>query len=377
MKRYDRISLSEFTRTVWVFGAGASVVEPYKVPTQYRLLSHFANMTRPGPDQYQKNLDALRQSVRAHCKAVQPGLQMEDPRLSLEEVFSAYELAILEKRSSPDAARQAERALADLREALRLATQVYGPGTLKKWMPHGRGTVRSPYAELLERLVPLTSGSEIRHVLVTMNYDINLDRCIINLRKARPDHDLDYGISLSNYRFEESAPEFEPPRGGSSTLLLRLHGALNWIRCWACHSIFTTVNKHAYVTETDKCWACGRNRLDYILVHPSFLRRYDDPILQIVWGRFQEELVRADRWVFVGYSLPAPDVHFRELMRDCIRVRKERGMATEVLMVGLGPTDREDWKNTVASYSAVCVDNLAVWNATSGGFSDFVQCIEA
>src|SRR5207249_4662370 len=138
----------------------------------------------------------------------------------------------------------------------------------------------------------------------------NLDRCALNLRESA-DRDVDYGIPLANARCA-GAPDFGTPRGERSLLLLRTHGALNWIRCRACHSVFSTLSRQQEIPEQFLCYACGEPRMGYILVHPSYSRRYDDPILQLVWGRMHEELIRADRWVFIGYSLPPADFHFRE-----------------------------------------------------------------
>jgi hypothetical protein len=67
-------------------------------------------------------LAELQATVRELCASVQPGLTMEDPHLSLEEIFSAYELALVETRTSPESRRVAEVALDRLREALRRAT---------------------------------------------------------------------------------------------------------------------------------------------------------------------------------------------------------------------------------------------------------------
>jgi hypothetical protein len=115
-------------------------------------------------------------------------------------------------------------------------------------------------------------------------------------------------------------------------------------------------------------------RIRYVIVHPSFLRTYDDPILQLVWGRTSEELVRAARWVFVGYSLPPVDVHFRELLRDCLRVRAARGGDTDICLVGRASLD--GLTKMAESYGAAFGDHVRVWNATANGFSDFPAAMD-
>jgi hypothetical protein len=372
MNLLPTLTLGTHARTVWIFGAGASAAEPYGVPVQSRLLAHLATVDVPGREK--ARVARLRSSVERYCRSVQPGIRYDDPRLSIEEVFSAWELVRDERRSTAGQRRDGEKAVEDLREAIRMATEVYGGGNARKYRPHHRDGVGAPYAELLERLFPATD-SGLRHVLMTFNYDICLDRCVIHLRGAPRDLDLDYGIPLSNERVV-GAPRFASPRAERAVLLLRTHGALNWVRCHACQSVFTTVNRHATVEETSRCWSCGRTRLDHVLVHPSYLRSYADPLIQIVWGRCQEELVQADRWVFVGYSLPAADVHFRELLRDCLRERDHAKKPTAVVAVGRGPTTTAAFAAYAANYQALFDDSrVAFWDATAEGFADFVRCV--
>ena len=298
-RRFDRVSLSAATRTAWVFGAGASACPPYDVPTQAGVLRRFGKMTRPGPAGVQQALDALRDRVRGHCTRVLPGLKMEDDSVTLEEVFAAFELARDDPRSTTEEVTQAFDAFDDLLQALRIATYVFGRGDAKKWAPHARGGTASPYAELIEQIVPAGAAGPVPHTFVTFNYDVNLDRCLINLRGTVADFDVDYGVALANSRCQD-APPFDPPRPERSLLLLRTHGALNWIRCRACRSLFTTVSRQQDIPEDLRCYACGKRRMDYVLVHPSYFRRYDDPVLQLVWGRTYEELTHSDRWVFTG-----------------------------------------------------------------------------
>jgi hypothetical protein len=290
--------------------------------------------------------------------------------------FADTPLALREPRSSQEERQNAEKALKDLGDALRQATMVFGRGDAKYWKPHNRNGTPSPYAELLEKLFPEDGWEQAlrRHKLVTFNYDINLDRCLLNLRDAIR-VDLDYGIPLANSR-SHGAPDFNPPTPGQSVLLLRMHGALNWLRCMACLSCFTTVDRHAHAKEANVCWSCGRNRLEYILVYPSYLRTYTDPLIQLTWGRCQEELVRAERWVFIGYSLPTADVHFRELLRDCLRIREARDMKTSVVLVGKGPKDTQAFVEQLATYKRLFETSpaeLLVWEPTDQGFSDFVK----
>ena len=368
----DTLKVAGANRTVWVFGAGASAF--YDIPTQARILQRLAVMKRPGNNAVQDGLNGLRKKVQQHCRLILPGLDITDDRLSLEEVFSAFELRQTEARSTGEEISKAEAAFDDLIEALRVAMCVFGPGTLQKWKPHRRNGTFSPYAELIEKLVPVGPPRPPPHCLVTFNYDICLDRCLINLRGSGAEYDLDYGFQLANSRCSK-APNFGSPRDGQSLLTLRTHGSLNWRRCKACHNVFTTLNSQSIIRDSLRCYACGKKRMDYVLVHPSFNRRYDDPLLQIVWGRLSEELLGADRWVFVGYSLPPADFHFRELLRDCLRSRRSRAKPTEIVLVDRGQETDQAFIRVRESYEWLFGKNLSVWKPTPGGFADFVAAL--
>jgi len=248
---FKQLVLSGANRTTWVFGAGASAPQPYKVPAQKDMLRSFFEKKFPGREQRQQDIEKLKQNVKDDCSFVLPGAKPEE--VSLEEVFSAYELMLSETRTPAELRERAGAALARLKQAIQYSTYTLGRGDSKKWKPHDRGQTGSPYAELLEILYPANGDTvDRKHGFITFNYDINLDRCLINLRDTA--HvDLDYGIAMANERTARAPQWTNPQKERTSALLLRIHGALNWLRCHACYSLFTTVNRHAKVSDTSTC----------------------------------------------------------------------------------------------------------------------------
>jgi hypothetical protein len=196
----DSFRLAEDERIAWIFGAGASAPEPYGVPTQARVLQHFLTMGRPGGPTVQAKFDALRERVKAHGKRVLPGRELVDEDVTLEELFCSFELTIQDPRSTNAEVESARKAFDDLIQALRLSTYVFGRGDSNKWKPHARGGATSPYAELIEKLLPAGAVGPVAHTFITFNYDVNLDRCLINLRGSAANFDLDYGFALANSR---------------------------------------------------------------------------------------------------------------------------------------------------------------------------------
>jgi hypothetical protein len=154
---FKEIRLREANKTTWIFGAGASGAVPYGVPVQSQMLKYFLSLHYPGKPERQKKINKLKKQIRKCCTDVLPGIKPDDDHLSLEEVFSAYEIVLSETRAAPDERRSAENALRTLREAIRLATYVHGRGDARKWKPHARRGISSPYAELTEKIFPKKS----------------------------------------------------------------------------------------------------------------------------------------------------------------------------------------------------------------------------
>jgi len=372
-KRKSIVRLNDATKTLWIFGAGASYSPPYKVPVQDKLLDSFGNKTPGGRPRVKEEFIKLRERVENVCKKILPGSTLND--VTLEEVFSSYEIQDQAGWATDDEKKEAIAAIQDLKKMLIRTTGVKGRGDALKFRPHKRAGQVSPYAELLEKLFPTGCNDRVirGHVLVTMNYDINLDRCVLNMReKPYGEIDLDYGVEFANYRI--SGNFYRP--GRRSVLLLRLHGGLNWKRCLACHALFTTVNSHANVSPRESCGMCGSERLDYVIVYPSFLRNYSDPVLQMVWGRFLEELVSADRWIFIGYSLPPADVNLRVLLRHALKMRTTKVANTSIIWVGKrdNPSD-SNWLSLGERFHHLFGDHAAAWENAEDGFEGFVRSL--
>ena len=367
----DEFFLSKADKTIWVFGAGASFSKPYNVPIQANLLETFTKIKPPGSGKIRDEFEKLKKSVEDACKIILPGAALKN--VTLEEVFSAFEIQSQANWATDDKKAMSRTAISDLRRMLVLTTGVRGRGNALKYKPHKRNNGTSPYAELLEKLFPVKCKNDVirAHVLVTMNYDINLDRCLLNMRDSKCGGiDLDYGVEFADYRLSGS---FERP-GPRCVLLLRLHGGLNWKRCLACQALYTTVSSHANVLPRETCRMCGSERLDHVIVHPSFTRQYVDPVLQIVWGRLLEELRSADRWVFIGYSLPPADVHLRSLLRHAFNMRTDAGKKTSVFWVGYRKSpDDDNWLNLGERFFHLFGNKAVAWEKAEEGFLGFVR----
>ena len=384
----DALSLGSANQTAWIFGAGAPRCKPYNVPTQFGLLRHFARQPVAGATPALRDaFTAARGRLPGWVNRVQPGREWTDPRVSLEEVFSHYELMLLpDAPHTPKERTEARQALDDLLLALRAATSVFGSQTAKKYRPFERGAGESaPYAELVERILT-GAGTHLprnyeapKHTFVTMNYDINLDRCLLHLDARGLGTGIDYGFTLANARSRNAPPV--PSDAEPAFRLYRVHGSMNWLRCDACGAVISTGHRHAQLSPGDRCGACDAEALSHLLVYPSYTRVYTDPVIGTVWRRTREALEAADRWVLIGYSLPPADVHFRSLLRGSLARRSAAGLETEILQVGRRPAPEEhapkpdEFDLAVDTHEALFGDAVTFWDATANGFADFVRAL--
>jgi len=184
--RTDIFRLGDATKTVWLFGAGASSAEPYKVPVQGKILEQFNKIKPTGKPGAKHEFIEYRERVKEACNQIQPGAEFE--KVILEEVFSAYEIQNQAGWATDEEKNRARETIQDLKTMLIRATGMKGRGDALKFKPHKRANKASPYAELLEKLFSHTDCA-VRtlksHVLVTMNYDISLDRCLINMKDKK------------------------------------------------------------------------------------------------------------------------------------------------------------------------------------------------
>lgn len=176
------------------------------------------------------------------------------------------------------------------------------------------------------RALQREAGPEGRVSVLTTNYDLVLEQGLyrvlgdesgeLSLEELSQRVDFGFDWRLPNYHDHE--PVVSRPRGAAIGLY-KLHGSLNWLRCDQCGYVY--VNHHGAIyglehldspSDHNTC-TCGA-RLRAVLVTPSTVRDVRDANLLTVWNSALEALRTADRWSFVGYSLPGEDVSLRSIL---------------------------------------------------------------
>ena len=151
-------------------------------------------------------------------------------------------------------------------------------------------------------------------VFVSLNYDIIIDNVIGQA-----------SIQVGEHRIPDYAVTFTPPphRGGTpfprASLLLKLHGSLNWLFCPRCNSL-SLFPHHKVAADLPggpwrfRCQACHGLQVS-IIIPPTFYKVMSNFYLQQIWKRAEGELMKADRIVFCGYSFPDADMHVKYLLK--------------------------------------------------------------
>lgn len=151
-------------------------------------------------------------------------------------------------------------------------------------------------------------------VFISLNYDDIIDNAIENDSIKHSEQRLaDYGVCFS------PRPHINNRPFGKASLLLKLHGSLNWRYCSACNALSLFQHQKA-LTELPgapwhfRCQKCNTLRTA-IIIPPTFFKVMSNFYLQQIWKRAEEELKQARRIIFCGYSFPDADIHIKYLLK--------------------------------------------------------------
>jgi hypothetical protein len=184
----------------------------------------------------------------------------------------------------------------------------------------------------------------------------------------------------------------------SATPIVKIHGSANWLYCDNCHQLFwfqpdesaRIANqlirdddlsrmrpflrpKFRYQVETlddialqtkVKCLCSTEVELGTRIATFSYRKALDFPMFQKSWFAAEELLRGADRWVFVGYSLPAADYEFKYLLK---RIQLSRSRQPSFVIVSGGK--KSDLRRTYDNYQRFFGRHVSKSNFFSGGLT--------
>ena len=150
--------------------------------------------------------------------------------------------------------------------------------------------------------------------------------------------------------------------------MIKIHGSVNWLYCDRCRQLYwfspddavrvamqLITPQEAKTLKLQDAHDCGRWRclncetvpLTTRIATFSFLKSLDFPMFERSWLAAERLLRKADKWIFVGYSLPAADFEFKHLLK---RVQLSRTGTKEPEFVVITGGSEADCDSTYTNY---------------------------
>jgi NAD-dependent SIR2 family protein deacetylase len=330
-------------RTVFIVGAGFSANAGLPLQSGFTKLFLKAEGFTTGRSRYLMPL--LRSFVKTDVSSYP----------ELEDVFTMLDLSAnsghhLGVKFAPGELRKVRRML--LSRTIHMLNTAY---------LNGKKNDQSEREQLLDFVSKL---SPKRHKFVSLNWDVVLEGCLGELQPNMPFH---YSPEIKPATIDDDDNELKTcsiDKEVKSLLIAKMHGSINWLYCDCC--------RRAYSVPVDKvsrlgvqvlkleeaaelygkkapsrleCPSCGVD-LGVRLATFSYRKALRAPMFESSWLEAEKALRYADRWVFIGYSLPAADFEFKYLLK---RIQLARAESPEIFVVT--KTDRDKVSPTLASYT--------------------------
>jgi hypothetical protein len=283
MKSRSTVRIRE---TVYVIGAGFSFGLGYPL-TKSLLIDAWDWLPADSKDQ-------LEEIIKFHHPAFKLTRTTSFP--NIEQLLTEMVVNLqMFNASRPAEGRFTKKQLAESYEILLFAIatwfhELYKKANKTKWLP-----------KIIERL---------RHedaAIVSFNWDLILDHVL-------------FGGALNSANYGLSS------RLGDGPVLLKPHGSLNWYegtqleyvkdakRVKIVHSSDATKCVHAFLRPRGVKSTAGK-RYTPLIIPPTYLKDFTPTIFQQLWRTCTDVLSTPKRLIFLGYSLPAADLHAQFIFR--------------------------------------------------------------
>lgn len=242
------------------------------------------------------------------------------------------------------------------------------------------------YSAEISQLLSLTISRSGFPGFVVLNWDIVLEK---HLRQLIPAVMPDYACEALDWTDPRTAPV-----ATSMLQVCKMHGSSNWVYCENCKALFYDVDEKLSLTTK-----VGLIKADFRLFNEGFDNRAFDLALGInpssrscplchfmvsshiatfsyrksfrthayasVWHAAEQMLAHADRWIFVGYSLPSADYELKHLLKVAqLSLAHKRARKLSIDVVVKGDDARRDYQGFLG------LDGFGYF---SGGLASYVE----
>jgi hypothetical protein len=202
-----------------------------------------------------------------------------------------------------------------------------------------------------------------RSAFISINWDTVIER---RLSERRGLKSFDYRCGAIAARFSKKGnviAERTLPEDAKEVAIVKIHGSVNWLYCDNCRQLYwfspdqairvamqliTPEEASKLKIKTEgcakwRCLNCTTVPLTTRIATFSFLKALDFPMFEKSWLSAERLLRSADKWVFIGYSLPAADYEFKHLLK---RVQLSRKAPSKFVVI----TGGSDCHTTYLNY---------------------------
>ncbi len=215
--------------------------------------------------------------------------------------------------------------------------------------------------------------------IISFNYDLIIDNALINKNKDNGINPLNYGFKVRNTLLEldphvipfELDPHYE--KNTISIPLYKLHGSLNWVYCPVCDAIDIAKVKTSdfiYINKS-QCPICD-TEYQPLLITPTMVKKYDTRFIKQIWSSAEDCIRRADKLVFIGYSLSTSDYYIRYIINRARALHQqiETGQLKVDVVTNKKKSGQPETSETVKRYERFFGQEI---NFHTDGFEEYIK----
>jgi hypothetical protein len=199
-----------------------------------------------------------------------------------------------------------------------------------------------------------------KSAFISLNWDTVIEQ---KMNEAHGVEAFEYCCGAKASDFPTSGQVITARKPSGATLrVVKMHGSINWLYCDSCRRSFwfpaTKSSEIAKQLLSDSEWEqidpkrvrhpqwlcryCENVPLGTRLATFSFRKALDFPQFHQSWLAAESILRTAERWIFIGYSLPEADYEFKYLLK---RVQISRANRPEIVLVTGGANADDTYSN--------------------------------
>lgn len=179
-----------------------------------------------------------------------------------------------------------------------------------------------------------------RDSIITFNYDCVLDFSLQSMGTRKWNARYGYGFNLGQRGRRLDGHAFWQPRTPASqdatVKFFKLHGSLHFDITGPEETSHVHLKQRPYTKQFG-------TRLHFSIIPPEWMKQFDRGAFGTLWAKAAKAIHGAKDIIFVGYSLPATDLHSTALFRTSVRSDYLRSL----IVVNPDPETRKRTRNVM------------------------------